>query len=125
MVGSLTGDPMHAFEDNRGRTWGLTLDSHALARVRELAGVDLAGPARDGDTGPLGAILKDPPLLVDVLFVLCCQAGDRDVSPEDFGRAMRGEPLMQAAVALLEEAACLYPNRKIRRALREAAERQR
>lgn len=101
---------MTHFTDNQGRTWVLTVNVDAIKRVRNLTDVDLLTVV-GGDL--LERLAEDPVLLCDVLYALCKPDADvKQVSDEDFGRAMSGDAIEQATTALLEAIADFFPSRK-------------
>lgn len=110
---------MATFTDNKGRSWEIALDVAAMKRVRSALGVDLYKATDDG-LRPLGELLKDGILFVDVLFVLCReQAKEQGVSDEDFGRGLAGDAVEHAAAAFLEALVSFTPSQK-RAALEKA-----
>ncbi|MCS7168066.1 MAG: hypothetical protein RMI91_11980 [Gemmatales bacterium] len=59
----------------------------------------------------LGQLLGDPVKLVDVLYVLCQdEANARQVSDEDFGRAMFGDAAHRATEAFLQQLIDFFPS---------------
>jgi hypothetical protein len=101
---------MTSFTDSQGRTWVLTVNVDAIRRVRQLTDVDLLEVV-GGKL--LEQLAEDPVLLCDVLFALCKPEADaKQVSDEDFGRAMAGDTIEQATTALLEALADFFPGRK-------------
>ena len=98
---------MKSFTDSAGRTWTLSVTVGAVKRARDLAAVDPIGAA----TGDLWArLLEDPVLLVDALYALVKPEADaRNVSDEDFGRALVGDALDAALAALEEELLAFFP----------------
>lgn len=110
---------MRTFNDNAGRTWTIAINVAAIKRVRGLLNVDLYKLVDDGFK-PLGALVGDPVMLADVLYCLCKEEADaRNVSDEDFGRAMFGDAIHQATEAFLEELIDFFPDPKVRRSLRK------
>ena len=105
---------MHTFTDNQGRVWDVEINVTTLRRVRDLAKVNLT---RILDDGFLDAFLEDAFQQADVLFSLCRdQAEERGVCDEDFGRALTGQAMESAQIAMLAELADFFP---LRRALLE------
>lgn len=93
---------MHAFTDNLGRVWTLTINVSQDKRCRALAGVNLFALV-ERDTAPLAGLLADPVKLADVLYVLCKdQADAAKVTDEDFGRGLAGDTFRLAADAFVE-----------------------
>lgn len=103
---------MKTFTDNAGRDWQVCVNVDTFRRVRSVLDVNLMG-AVQGDL--LEELSTDPILLCNVLYVVCReQADERDVSDEDFGRAMGGDAIESATVALLEELVDFFPSRRRR-----------
>lgn len=108
---------MHSFRDNAGRTWTVAINVAAIKRVRGLVGVDLYTLIDDGFR-PLGALVADPVRLVDVLYCLCRDEADaRQISDEDFGRALAGDAIALATEAFLEELIDFFPDARTRASL--------
>lgn len=117
-----------AFRDAAGRLWTLRVDVECLRRVRAMTGVDLlelvgAGTQAQKSIGSaIAALVDDPVLLVDVLYVVCKPEADaRGVSDEDFGRAMAGDAIGQAVEALLAGVIDFFPSAAQRARLRRMA----
>lgn len=92
---------MKLFVDNAGRTWTVAVNVDAIKRVRGLAGVNLL-EVLEGQL--IDRLIRDPVLLCDVVYAVCKPEADaRNVSDEDFGRAMAGDAIEHATLALLEE----------------------
>ena len=110
---------MHTFTDNAGRTWTITINVAAIKRVRGLLGIDLYKLVDDGFK-PLADLIGDPVQLADVLFVLCKDEADaRQVTDEDFGRALYGDAITLAAEAFVEELVDFFPDARVRASLRK------
>lgn len=108
---------MHTFTDNCGRTWTVTVNVEAVKRVRGLLNVDLL-EVLDGKL--LERLAADPILLCDLVYCLCKPEADaKGVSDEEFGRAMAGDAIDGATVALMEELVDFFP-RERRRLLAKA-----
>jgi hypothetical protein len=108
---------MKTFNDNAGRTWTVAINVAAIKRVRTALDVNLM-EAVEGDL--LERLSSDPVLLCDVIYVVCKPEADtRNVSDEDFGRAMAGDAIEHATTALLEELVDFFPRGK-RRVLHKA-----
>ena len=113
---------MHTFQDTQGRTWTVTINVDAIRRVRALLDVNLLD-AVDGKL--LERLVVDPVLLCDILFALCQpEAQARNVTDEDFGRALGGDVLEHATTALLEELVDFFPSGR-RAVFRKALEKLR
>ena len=101
---------MHTFNDTQGRTWTVTINVDAIRRVRGLLDINLLD-AVEGKL--LERLVSDPVLLCDILFALVKpEAEAKQVSDEDFGRALGGDVLDQATTALLEELVDFFPSGK-------------
>jgi len=99
---------MKTFKDNASREWTVEINVAALKRVKSLTDVDLLG-VLDGTL--IERLIGDPVLLCDVVYAVCKpQADEREVSDEDFGRAMAGNAIEHATGALLEELASFCPS---------------
>ncbi|MGD9856511.1 MAG: hypothetical protein AB7U20_16310 [Planctomycetaceae bacterium] len=80
-------------------------------------------PARRRRGEALERLVSDPVLLCDILFALVKpEAEAKNVSDEDFGRALEGDVLDQATTALLEELVDFFPSGK-RTVLRKALDK--
>src|ERR1043165_6369596 len=108
---------MHTFKDNADRTWTVAINVTALKRVRDLVHVDLYKLVDQG-LKPLADLVSDPVQLADVLYCLCKDEADsRQVSDEDFGRALGGDAILLAAVAFVEELVVFFPRARARASL--------
>ncbi len=93
---------MHTFADNAGRTWTITINVAMVKRVRSVLRVDLFKLLDDG-ARPLAELLSDPVQLADVLYCLCKEEAEkRNLSDEDFGRALAGDAIGHAAEAFVD-----------------------
>jgi len=111
---------MHSFTDTQGRIWSVAIHVDAIRRVRALLEINLLD-AVDGRL--LERLVTDPILLCDILFALVKPEADaRNVSDEDFGRALGGDVLDHATTALLEELVDFFPSGR-RTVLRKALEK--
>jgi len=110
---------MKTFQDNAGRQWTVTINVDAIRRVRSLVEVNLLDVLDDG-CRLLAQLHDDPVLLVDVIYCVCkLEADAKDVSDEDFGRAMAGDAIGNATAALLAELSDFFPNARQRAAMQE------
>jgi len=100
------------FRDCANREWAVALNVAAVKRVRDLCNVDLMAVVSDeGKT--LGALIDDPVLLADVIFAICRpQAQEKNITDEDFGTTLAGDPIDHATQALLEELADFFPGKR-------------
>ena len=98
---------MKTFQDNESRNWELAVNVDAVKRVKAHLEVDLL-EAVEGNL--LERLVGDPVLLCDVIYVICKpQAEAAGVSDEDFGRAMAGDAIDAATMALLEDLVDFFP----------------
>ncbi len=106
---------MKTFTDNSKRSWDVEINVAAIKRVRDLAQVDLLEIV-EGKL--IERLIRDPILLCDVVYAVCRpQAEQRDVSDEEFGRAMAGDAIEHATAALLEELVSFCPSPRDRKNL--------
>ena len=99
---------MRTFTDANGHTWSIVITVETIRRVRQLASVDLMQVV-GGKL--LEQIAADPVLLVDVLAAVCKpQMEVRSTTAADFGSAMCGDAIDQAAQALLQGVADFFPS---------------
>ena len=99
---------MRTFTDNAGRTWTVAINVDAIKRVRDLLKVDLL-EILEGKL--IEKLYRDPVLLCDVVYAACKPEADaRNVTDEDFGRAMAGDAIEHATKALLEELVGFSPS---------------
>jgi len=99
---------MKTFTDNAGRTWTVAINVDVIKRVRGLVDVDLLEVV-EGKL--IERLIRDPILLCDVVYAVCKpEADSRNVSDEEFGRAMAGDAIEQATKALLEELVNFSPS---------------
>ena len=101
---------MKTFTDNAGQTWTIAINVDCIKRVKSLLDVNLL----DVIEGKLlERFVSDPVLLCDVIFAICKpEAETRNVSDEEFGRAMAGDAIDGATNALLEELVDFFPSGK-------------
>jgi hypothetical protein len=91
----------------------------AVKRVRGLVGIDLYSLIDDGFK-PLSELVADPVRLADVLYCLCKDEADaRNISDEDFGRALYGDVITLAADAFVEELVDFFPDARARTSLKK------
>ena len=113
---------MHSFVDNSRRTWEVEINVTAVKRIRGLLGIDLYALVDDGFKS-LSKLVADPVSLADVLYCLCKdQADKQSISDEDFGRALAGDAITQAADAFVEELIDFFPDARARASLRKVIE---
>ena len=113
---------MKSFADNAGRTWAVQVNVDTIKRVQGLLDVNLLDVV-DGDL--IERLVADPVLVCDVVYVVCKPEADKQgVSDEEFGRAMAGDAIHNAAEALLAEIVDFFPPAK-RKILAAALEKMR
>lgn len=106
---------MKSFTDNTGRSWIVSINVGTIKRVRALCEIDLANiielePGRTPKVDLLERLAADPVLLVDVLYAVCKnEADNKNISDEEFGRAMAGDAIELATSALLDEIIDFFP----------------
>lgn len=106
---------MKTFNDNAGRSWNVEVNVATIKRVRGLTQVNLL-EIIEGTL--IEKLVRDPVLLCDVIYAICKpQADERNVSDEEFGRAMAGDAIEHATAALLEELVSFCPSPRDRKNL--------
>ncbi len=110
---------MRTFTDNAGRTWAVQVNVAAIKRVRGLLGVDLYKLVDDGFQA-LAKLVSDPVQLADVLYCLVKDEADaKQVTDEEFGRALAGDAITLAADSFVEELIDFFPDARARAGLRK------
>lgn len=108
---------MKTFRDTAGREWAITIDVGAIKRVMksvldyqgELLKVNLLALV-DPDSDLLKKLVEYPPLVCDIAYALCKpQCDEKNVSDEEFGRAMGGDVLEKVLDCILEETVDFFP----------------
>lgn len=89
----LTTGP-RAFTDTGGRIWPVSVTVADLKRVRQVLGVELGKMTLQ----QLAELVADPASFADVLYVLV-RREHPDVTDEQFGEALCGDPLEAASLA--------------------------
>ena len=98
---------MKTFNDNAGRTWTVAINVDAIKRVKSLLCVNLL-EAVEGKL--IERLVSDPVMLCDVLYALCKPEADaKQITDEDFGRAMAGDAIDHGTTCLLEELVDFFP----------------
>src|SRR5262245_20018284 len=106
----MSPEAMKTFNDNLGRAWPVAINVECIKRVKSLLGINLLD-AIEGKL--LEQLVSDPVLLCDCVYAICKpEAEARQVSDEDFGRAMAGDAIDHATTALLEELVDFFPSGK-------------
>ena len=86
------------------------MNVETIKRVQGLLDVNLLDVV-DGDL--IERLVADPVLVCDVVYCVCKPEADKQgVSDEEFGRAMAGDAIHNAADALLEEIVDFFPPAK-------------
>ena len=99
---------MKTFIDNAGRTWTVAINVDAIKRVRALLGVNLLEVV---EGSLIDKLIRDPVLLCDVVYAICKPEADtRNISDEEFGKAMAGDAIEAATTAVLEELVGFCPS---------------
>ena len=110
---------MRTFTDNAGRTWTVQVNVAAIKRVRGLLGVDLYKLVDDGFQA-LAKLVSDPVQLADVIYCLVKDEADaKQVTDEEFGRALAGDAITLAADSFVEELIDFFPDARARAGLRK------
>jgi hypothetical protein len=109
---------MKNFVDSLGRNWVVSVNVATIKQVRALVDVDLL-KCVEGDL--LRELAADPVRMVDVVYAICKNEADaRQITDEDFGRAMAGDAIEHAWDALIDEVANFFPTAR-RQMLRRVA----
>lgn len=88
------------FTDEQGREWLLEISVFTIGKVRKDTGLDLMKLLT---TDLCNGLSRDPCQMVAVLYsIVEAEAEHRNVSPEDFGRGLKGDAIDKAYRALLE-----------------------
>lgn len=97
---------MVTFKDAADRQWELDVNIVSVKKVRDETDVDLLGVT----DGKLHAAITDPQKLVAVLYSLCEeQATKTGITPDQFGRSLRGDAIEGATYALLDAITEFFP----------------
>ncbi len=105
---------MKIFNDTKGDGWQVEINTTVVKRVKTLLDINLLSLA-DDNFALLDRLSTDLILLVDVLYVVCCdQAKEREISDEEFGRRMAGDEIIAARDALIEELINFFPDARRR-----------
>ena len=123
---------MKTFRDTAGREWCITVDVNAVKRVMK-APIEFFGePLRvnllslvEPNCDLLKKMADYPPLICDVVYALCKpQCNEKNVTDEEFGRAMGGDVLQNVLECLIEETIDFFPEYR-RKFLRKVLEKGR
>lgn len=100
---------MPVFKDANNREWVVKLDAPTIKEVRDtFDGLDLI----DGKGESYLRLAADPILLIDVLWVICRKQANGNITDEQFGQSLVGDPIEQATEALLKAILDFFPSRK-------------
>ena len=109
---------MKTFRDTAQREWAIQVDVAAIKRVMKTQFDYLGEPLTkinlldlvDPESDLLKKVVEYPPLVCDLAYALCKpQCDEKNVSDEDFGRAMGGDVLETVLDAILEETVDFFP----------------
>jgi len=108
---------MKTFRDTAGCEWNITVDVGAIKRVMKAPIEHLGEPIKvnllelvDPDGELLKKVVAYPPLVCDIAYALCKpQCDEKNLSDEQFGRAMGGDVLEQVLDAIIEETVDFFP----------------
>jgi len=107
---------VQSFKDNQGREWRVEINVAAAKKCRQLAGVDLLKLPED-KFRPLAELLGDVVTFVDVLYCCSAPADGRPATDEEFGRALGGDSIYEAAKAFKAELTGFFPSPAQRKAI--------
>ena len=111
---------MKTFKDSAGHEWQVQINTNAIKRVRDTAGVNLVD-IMGGDL--YGKMLLDPVLVVDIAYGVCKPEADaRKLTREDFNACLCGDAIADARTAILEDLVDFFPN-PVRGSLKSAFDR--
>lgn len=101
---------MKTFNDNQNRQWTIEINVNALKSVKAALDIDLM-EISGGNL--IERLTTDFVLLIDVIYVLCRKQADAlSIGDEEFGRAMVGDAIENATIALLEGITDFFPSRR-------------
>ena len=108
---------MKTFRDTAGREWAITIDVGAIKRVMKAPIEHLGEPLKvnllalvEPDSDLLKKVIAYPPLVCDIAYALCKpQCDEKNISDEEFGRAMGGDVLEKVLDLVLEETVDFFP----------------
>ncbi len=105
---------MKTFKDNAGRTWTVEVNIATVKRVRSLVNIDLMDIInKDDHENLMNRLTLDPILMCNVVYAICKPDADKiNVDDENFGRAMAGDAIGHAYMALMEELVDFFPEEK-------------
>ena len=108
---------MKTFRDTTGREWSITIDVNAIKRVMKAPIEHFGEPLKvnllalvEPGSDLLKKVVDYPPLICDIAYALCKpQCDEKNVSDEDFGKAMGGDVLEKVLDLILEETVDFFP----------------
>ena len=99
---------MKSFTDTKGRCWAVEMNVSTAKRIKSLTGVDVLTAVQQASW--FADLSADTIKLVDVIYAAVKpQADGIGVSDEDFGSAMSGDVITDAANALVDEIIAFFP----------------
>jgi hypothetical protein len=99
---------MKTFTDATGKTWAVTINTNAIKRAKDTAGVYLVDVV-NGDL--YERLLLDPVLVCDVAYGVCKPEADtRKFTREDFNAVLVGDAIAAAREAILGDLVDFFPN---------------
>jgi hypothetical protein len=93
---------MKTFVDATGKTWTVTINTSAVKRAKETAGVYLVDMVKE-ESDLYGRLLLDPVLVCDV-------ADARKFTRDDFNAVLVGDAIAAAREAILGDLVDFFPN---------------
>jgi hypothetical protein len=123
---------MKTFRDTAGREWAITVDVNAIKRVMKAPIEHLGEPLKvnllalvEPDSAILKQLVEFPPLVCDIAYAICKpQCDEKNISDEEFGRALGGDGLEKVLDLVLEETIDFFPQAR-RTVLRRVLEKGR
>lgn len=100
---------MGSFKDNQERTWSIDLTVGKLKRIRSTLDINLL----DGNPNTFDNLAEDVFVMHDLVWLLCEeQAAKREISEEEFGAAVVGDPIADAIGVVLGAIPDFFRGRK-------------
>jgi len=113
-----------SFKDNEGREWEVSIDLFGVGEVHRETGVSIYTLMDDKMKG-LAELCsnENKHILAHVVYLLCKeQAEKRNVSPRDFAKALKGDPIEAMELAFCEALADFFPDARRREAVKKVVE---
>ncbi|MCX5685730.1 MAG: hypothetical protein NT049_18900 [Planctomycetota bacterium] len=99
---------MKTFTDATGKTWTITINTNAIKRAKDTAGVYLVDVV-NGDL--YERLLLDPVLVCDIAYGVCKPEADtRKFTREDFNAVLVGDAIAAAREAIMGDLVDFFPN---------------